>query len=480
MSTETTEPSTADRVRFAPSDVLRLLVAGVALAVTVVMSLVFGEAVADFLADLLRGLSTLPEWLVTGLLVTQQVVALVFLGGGLLFALARRRWVLLLSTLTAILLSVVLLFALSPIIDQDAERVTNVDEEQILIEPDEVPSAAVLASVTALVTAGAPWISRRWRRVSWVLVLLFASVRAVGAPIGPETLVALLAGWVAGAATVVLIGAPSRRPAGPSIAGGLATAGVPVVDLRPASVDARGSTPYFGSTVDGTALFVKALGEDERSADLLFRLYRRIQPRDLGDEKPFSSLRRTVEHEALVACVARSYSVRTPRFVTLAHAEPSGYVLAYEALDGRSLDRLDDAEMTDELLDGCWEQLVLLRRWRIAHRDLRLANMFVDTRDDIWIIDFGFSELAASDLLLANDLAELLASSATKVGAERALAAGLRALPAAELMTALPRLRPSMLSGASRTSLKGAPGLLDELRSRLAALDGSAAVAAHA
>ena len=32
------------------------------------------------------------------------------------------------------------------------------------------------------------------------------------------------------------------------------------------------------------------------------------------------------------------------------------------------------------------------------------------------MIDFGFSELAASDLLLANDVAELVASSSVVVG----------------------------------------------------------------
>ena len=38
------------------------------------------------------------------------------------------------------------------------------------------------------------------------------------------------------------------------------------------------------------------------------------------------------------------------------------------------------------------------------------------------MIDFGFSEVAASDLLVANDVAELLASSSVQVGAERAVA----------------------------------------------------------
>ena len=48
----------------------------------------------------------------------------------------------------------------------------------------------------------------------------------------------------------------------------------------------------------------------------------------------------------------------------------------------------------------------------------------------VWLIDFGFSELAASDLLLRNDLAELVASSSLKVGPERAVAAARAAVPA--------------------------------------------------
>ena len=145
------------------------------------------------------------------------------------------------------------------------------------------------------------------------------------------------------------------------VAAGLADVGVPLVRLEQASVDARGSTPYFAVDAAGTRLFVKTLGDDERSADRLFRLYRRVIPHDLGDERPFSSLRRTVEHEALVALTARDVGVRTPRFVALARAEPNGYVLAYEAVEGRSLDRVSADDMTDDVLAAAWDQVVALR-----------------------------------------------------------------------------------------------------------------------
>jgi undecaprenyl-diphosphatase len=174
-----------------------------------------------------------------------------------------------------------------------------------------------------------------------------------------------------------------------------------------------------------------------------------------------------VEHEALVALAARDRGVRTPQLVAFATAEPNGYVLAYEAIAGRSLDRVDAAELTDEVLGDVWAACTRLREHRIAHRDLRLANLFRADDGTAWIIDFGFSELAASDLLLTTDVAELLASSTTRVGAERAVHAGIAAVGRDAVAGALDRLQLAMLSGATRTAMKADPHLLPDLRRRI-------------
>jgi undecaprenyl-diphosphatase len=84
------------------------------------------------------------------------------------------------------------------------------------------------------------------------------------------------------------------------------------------------------------------------------------------------------------------------------------------------------------------------------------------------MIDFGFSEIAASDLLLANDVAELVASSSTVVGPDRATAHAIATVDPATLAAARERLQPWALSGASRTALKERPGLIEDLRARLA------------
>jgi undecaprenyl-diphosphatase len=330
------------------------------------------------------------------------------------------------------------------------------------------PGAAGIAALAAAVTASAPWLGRRWRRAGHAAVAALVVLRFFTAPLSFDSLEAAVIGWVSGAAVLVLLGGPSRRPSAEAIVEGLAAGGLPLLDLERAGVDARGSTPYFGAGLDGRRYFVKALGADERSADLLFRLYRSVQRHDFGDERPFSSLRRAVEHEAFLALAARDLGVPTPHLRTLARAEPNAYVLAYDAVDGRSLDRLAPEELTAEVLAAIWRQLARLRAARIAHRDLRLANLFRSGDGGLLLIDFGFSEMAASDLLLATDVAELLASSGAVVGADRAAAPALASVDPPLLAAARDRLHPWCLSGASRTALKDRPGLLDDLRARLA------------
>ena len=451
------------RVTWAPTDVLRLIVAFVLLLVTVVLGAVFHDGITNFLADLLRGLDRLPEWFVTTLAAIAEVLILVLLGGGLVVAVWRREWRYLITIVLSLVVSVIAFLVAQWIVDDGVRQVTQLNESLLPVDPDELPVG--VAIVTGVVSAAAPWVGRRWRRWAWALVVIITVVWFISSDIAFDVVLALLAGWFGGALAVAALGAPSMRPTMESIEEGLRAVGVDLAELHRADVDARGSSPYFGATTDGTKLFVKALGEDERSADLMFRWYRRLAPRDLGDEKADASLRRTVEHEALVALAVREMGVRTPSFVAFAQAEPNGFVLAYEQIAGKSFDRVP--EMTDEALAGIWEQVALMRRHRVAHRDLRLANVFLGDDGQSWIIDFGFSELAASDLLLNTDVAELLASSTTAVGPERAIAVAQSVVGGDALVGAVPRMQLGMLSGATRTAMKASPGLLEDLRARV-------------
>jgi undecaprenyl-diphosphatase len=452
-------------VTWAPTDVLRLIVAFVLLFVTVLLGALFYDPVTGFVTDLLRGLDRLPEWFVTALVAVAELMILVLLGGGFVVALWRREWRYLVTVALSVAVAVAVFVAAQAILDEGSKQVTRLNESLLPVDPDALPVG--VAIVTGVVSAAAPWVGRRWRRAAWTMVVVITLVWFISSEIEFDVVVALLSGWFGGALAVSALGAPSMRPTVESIEAGLRAVGVDLAELHRADVDARGSSPYFGSTVDGTRLFVKALGEDERSADLMFRWYRRLVPRDLGDEKADASLRRTVEHEALVALTARDLGVRTPRFVAFAQADPNGFVLAYEQIAGTSFDAVPEDQVTDASLAAIWEQVALMRRHRVAHRDLRLANVFLGDDGRSWIIDFGFSELAASDLLLNTDVAELLASSATVVGPDRAAAVAESVVGREALVAARPRLRLGMLSGATRTAMKARPELLDDLRTRV-------------
>ena len=453
----------------APSDVLRLVVALVVLTLALVIGIFSGDAVVRFGAKLLAGLDALPSWLVAGVAGVAQVAALALAVLGVVATVKARSWRLLVAVAVAFTAGALLTSGLVHLVDSHAARVTDFTPI-VAAGRGSAWSASGLGALAAAVAVVSPWVSRTWRRVAWSTVLGVALAVFVSDPVSFNTLLAVLAGWAVGTAVTVVAGSPSHRPTIAAITTGLGEAGVPVAHLEQANLDARGSTVYFGETPTHARLFVKALGKDERSADVLFRIYRRAQPRDLGDEKPFSTLRRTVEHEALVSLTARDLGVRTPRLVAFATADPGGFVLAYEAIDGRSLDRLAASDLTDEVLAATWQQLALLRRHRVADRDLRLANLFLADDASVWLIDFGFSELAASDVLLATDVAELLASSASSVGPDRAVAAGIQAIGEQAVRSALVRLDLPLLSGATRTAMKADPAVLDGLRERVGAL----------
>ena len=76
-------------------------------------------------------------------------------------------------------------------------------------------------------------------------------------------------------------------------------------------------------------------------------------------------------------------------------------MLAYEKIEGRSLDRArPERGLTDDVLAAIWRLLGRLREHGIAVSRPPAANIFVDDGGR-GLIDFGFSEMAASDLLLA-------------------------------------------------------------------------------
>jgi len=326
-----------------------------------------------------------------------------------------------------------------------------------------------LAQLTASFVILAPFVGRRWRQAGMVILATFVLGRIVlvsGLP--AEIFLVVAIGATVGVAVLLAFGRPNRRPTVEAVKSALASTALTSVALEPYARGVRGALWYVATDAAGSRLLVKVLSPDERSVDLMYRTYRYLRLKNIGDERPFSSLRRTVEHEALVSLQARDVGVGTPRMRAIAEAGEDSMLIVYEMIEARRLDHMDGRDVSDQTLRELWGHVTCLRQHRIAHRDLRSANVLVDGDETPWLTGFAFSEIAASDDQLDGDVAQLLAALSLTVGADRCVSAAVETLGPQTVGAALPRLQPNALSDSTRAALKAHPGLLEQLQDTVA------------
>jgi undecaprenyl-diphosphatase len=461
-----TSTSRAERGSYTrhPGDVVRvavglLLVVGCSLLASL-------ESLSGVETGLFHAINSLPSWLYGPLWLVMQSgsLAAVFVAAAL--ATAFRRFRMAVELLAAGLVAYYGALGLKDLVDRarPAELVSGVVVRGHPATGLGFPSGHAAVSF-ALTATAVPFLARRWRRVIWLVPLTVGFARIfVGAHFPLDVAGGFALGFLVGAVVHLAAGAPSGRVTANQVKSALLRAGVDVVTVRPAQVDARGSTPFLADTGDGSTVFVKAVGADQRDADLLFKTWRAVAYRNLDDEKPFRSAKHQIEVEALLDLLAGRAGVRTPDVMALSELDDGTTLLAQRGLPATGLDTVDPSRLTDDVLADLWAQVAQLHRARIAHRDLRLANVMLDDDNRSWLVDFGFAQASASDRVLHRDTAELLASQSTTVSPERAVASALAGVGRHEVAEALAYLSPAGLASATRTALEAQPGRLDELR----------------
>jgi uncharacterized protein (TIRG00374 family) len=462
-SEERFQEEITDYVR-SPSDVLRTVVFTLATLLLVIPAKWSSNALLSLESDLIQRLSFFTpavERILAGALTLALVVSVT---ATLTVPLVNRRFRLLGYLLVGVVLVSLLLRGVEWLLVGGAPDSLTREVAQRSGVDSPLTVYGLAQTATSFVVL-APFVSRRWRRAGAVLLAVMTVLRLL-VPITPPAAVAVALGLGAavGSGTLLMFGRPSSRPTPTAIAAALTSSGLPVAELEPATVDARGSVPYFATLEDGNRVFAKVLGSDQRAADLMFRAYRFIRLKNVGDQRPFSSLRRAVEHEGLVALMARDVAARTPRLRAVATVGRDSVLLAYDLIDGKSLDRVPDDAVDEQVLHGIWEQVAILRGHRIAHRDLRRANILLDGERSPWLIDFGFSEVAASQPLLDADVAQLLVALALQVDADPAVESAIATLGPEAVAASLPRLQPNTFSGATRSALKERKDLVGQVR----------------
>jgi glycosyltransferase 2 family protein len=452
-----------------PGDVVRVVVWGAATIVLVLLIELAEGTNAGIREDLGEAVALIPLAVRELALAAAQIAALLVPVVIAICLVTQRRWRRTVVLVAAAAVGAGLFVLLDRAIGLSGRAPGALDEDSWLIST-RFPSTAYLAAAASVTIVGKPWLGRGWRRgADRALWLLLLTMLVAGTSGLAELLLAITTGSLAGAALLVAVGAPNRRPSPQAVAEGLRRCDLDVTALTLERAVGGRSQLYRASLADGTTAFVKVYARDSRDADLLYRGYRTALLRDPGDELVSAPLARAVEHQGLALLLARRGGVRCPDLRALTSLPDGSMVLAMEDMRGRPLDTLTPEELTADVLDGVWRETNRLHAAGLAHRALRAGNILVPDDGPV-IVDLGGAEAPAEPRLQAIDRAELLVSLAELVGADRATATAAAVLTPDELAAAAPYLQPLALSTATRK--RASKSLLKELRDDVAAATG--------
>ena len=325
--------------------------------------------------------------------------------------------------------------------------------------------AGVVAYATIIGLSGHPG----WRNALWLAVGVYAVVH-----VGTQgttvlsLLITLIAGRAVGFAVRYVAGSTSQRPSAEEIASALSGPDREITEIRRFPSGAPGSRHYGVSVSDGRRLDVAVFDRDQQAAGAIYRLYRSVRVRGQVSRGAPMSIDRTIERRALLAYAAEDAGAPTPRLRAVVRAGPEATVLAYDHHEGTTLaDR--NPGCTDQELRDIWDAMRTLHERQVTHRALTADRILLTDDGRVMLLDPGDGDVAASDLQVRLDTAQLIAELALTVGPQRAASLALEKASAVELVAVVPLLQPVALARTTRAALRRRRDVLPALRKQLLA-----------
>ena len=342
--------------------------------------------------------------------------------------------------------------------------------------------AGLVAFATIIGLSGRPG----WRNSLWLAIGVYGIVHLAATDTTLLSfLLTLLIGRTIGLGVRYAAGSPSLRPSGAEIASALNSADRQLSEIcrlgpdpkslkspenpkGPRTPSRSGSRHYAATTSSGDRLDVTVYDKDQQAAGAVYRLYRSLLLRGQVSRGTPLSADRTVERRALLSYAAEDAGAPTPRMLAVVRVGPEATVLAYDHHAGTTLAERNPG-CTDAELRNIWDAVQVLHDHRVTHRSLTADRILLTGHDQVMLLDLGDGDVAASDLQVRLDVAQLLAELALYVGPERAADLALEKAGADELVGVVPLLQRVALARSTRAALRRRRDVLPALRQRLLA-----------
>ncbi len=351
-----------------------------------------------------------------------------------------------------------------------------------------------IAMLAAVLTVCGPWLPPRWRRLWWLLLLAFVPIHLVVSAVVPaRAMLGLTVGWFVGALVVLFVGTPALEvpvdlavrvlgrygrevrvltvlsPAGPgplvlAAQCRLATGKSPLGSSPPAWPIGGAAAASGGSGSDGAdeeVLVLDLFGQHQLTEGVVRQAGRWLTLRSSETPPPFASLRRAVEHRALMATAFSRFHLTAHVPVVVSALDRGWMMYAHSEPRGDTLDHHNSDQLA-----AVWDGLRQLHAHQMSHGDLRTENIRTGP-EGVYFDGFARSEVGASDTMLLSDVAQLLLVSADLFGVERAVAVAVTEVGPDRVIEASGRLTRTATPSRIRRSVTDPAALMAAIRAEV-------------
>jgi uncharacterized protein (TIRG00374 family) len=441
------------------SDILRLLLAALFLAVVITSSLItrydwvsLEKSISDIVGVLTPTQSNL-VYLAYGI----AIVALPF--AILIGLIAGRHWKLLGAYAAAGVISVLALSVRPDGIAAPRWHFDVADQPKTFLSQF-LDDPRWIAMLAAMLTVSGPWLPARWRHWWWALLLSFVPIHLVVSAVVPaRSLLGLAVGWFIGALVILVVGTPALEVPLEGAVRAMDRRGCKITDLTVVRLPGRGSLLLSATCADGTVKVIELYSPNQRSGGALRQLWRKFTLRG-GETAPFhASMRRVVEHRALMAIAIGDLDVANTAPLAVTPLDRGWTLYAHTPARGTPLDEAGESTLVPRI----WGALRILHDQHISHGDLRARKITVDG-DTVLFGGFEHAEYGATDAQLQSDIAQLLVTTTALYDAPTAVRAAMGVFGKGAVLTASERLAKAAVPKRLRESIPDARGIISAAR----------------